>query len=79
MFPQWPLVVTATMFQFPTNPPAIAGEAEEMIAKAVERAKARIQLPIMESSCVKCGNGAMRRADARRRRTTNVTAPILCL
>jgi hypothetical protein len=53
-FPQWPLVVTATMFQFPSNPPAIAGEAEEMIAKAVERAKARIQMPIMESSCECC-------------------------
>jgi hypothetical protein len=47
IFPQWPLVVTATMFQFPSNWAAIAGGAKQMIAKAVERAKARIQLAIL--------------------------------
>jgi hypothetical protein len=47
IFPQWPLVVTATMSQFPSNCAAFAGGAEQMIAKAVERAKAHIRLPIM--------------------------------
>ena len=46
-FPQWPLVVTATMSQFPSNCAAFAGGAEQMIAKAVDRAKARIRLLIM--------------------------------
>jgi hypothetical protein len=35
------------MIQFPSNWAAIAGGAEQMIAKAVERAKARMRLPIM--------------------------------
>jgi hypothetical protein len=47
IFPQWPLVVTATMSQFPSNWAAFAGEAEQMIAKALDRAKAHIRLPIM--------------------------------
>jgi hypothetical protein len=47
IFPQWPLVVTATMSQFPSNCAAFAGGAEQMIAKAVDRAKAHIRLPIM--------------------------------
>ena len=39
--PQWPLVVTATMVQFPSNWAAIAGGVEQqMIAKAIDRAKA---------------------------------------
>ena len=48
IFQQWPLVVTATMLQFPSNGAAIADGAEQMIAKTVDRAKARIRLPIME-------------------------------
>ncbi len=42
IFPQWPLVVTATMSQFPSWA-AIAGGAEQMIAKAADRAKARLR------------------------------------
>jgi len=42
--PQWPLVVTATMLQFPSNWDAIAGGTEEMIAKAVDKAKAYVRL-----------------------------------
>ena len=47
MLPQWPLVVTASMLQFPSNPAAIAGTAEQTIAKAVHRAKAHRRLLIM--------------------------------
>jgi len=36
------------MFQFPSNWAASAGGAEQMIAKAVHKANARIRLPIME-------------------------------
>jgi len=36
------------MLQFPSNWAASAGGAEQMIAKAVHKANARIQLPIME-------------------------------
>src|SRR6478609_744525 len=46
--PQWPRVVTATMLQLPSNWAASAGGAEQMIAKAVARAKARIRVPTME-------------------------------
>ena len=46
IFPQWPLVVTATMSQFPSNWAAFAVGAEQMIAKAVDTAKA----PIMGAS-----------------------------
>jgi hypothetical protein len=42
------------MLQFPSNWAAIAGGAEQMIAKTVERAKAPIRLRIMESSYVSC-------------------------
>jgi hypothetical protein len=48
MLPQWPLVVTANMLQFPSKWAAIAGRAEQMIAKAIDRAKAHIRLPIMK-------------------------------
>jgi hypothetical protein len=47
IFPQWPRVVAATMSQFPSWA-AIAGGAEQMIAKAVARAKAQVRLPVME-------------------------------
>ena len=47
MLPQWPLVVTANMLQFPSNWAAIAGSAEQMIAKAIDRTKAHRRLPIM--------------------------------
>jgi hypothetical protein len=50
--PQWPWVVTATMLQFPSNLAAIAGGAEQMIAKTVGRAKTHLRLAIMESSGV---------------------------
>jgi hypothetical protein len=36
------------MFQFPSNWAASAGGAEQMIAKAVHKANARIRLPIMK-------------------------------
>jgi hypothetical protein len=36
------------MFQFPSNWAAIADGAEQKIAKAVDRAKAYLGLPIME-------------------------------
>jgi len=45
------LVATATICQGPSNWPAIAGAAEQMIANAVNRAKARIRKPIIGSSC----------------------------
>ena len=48
MLPQWPLVVTANMLQFPSNWAAIAGGAEQMVAKANDRAKAHRQLPVMK-------------------------------
>jgi hypothetical protein len=47
ILPQWPLVVAATMRQAPSNWAAIAGGAAQLIAKAVDRAKAHIRLPIM--------------------------------
>src|SRR5262245_53496212 len=46
--PQWPRVVTAPGSQFPSNWAAIAGGAEQMIAKAVHKANSRVRLPIME-------------------------------
>jgi hypothetical protein len=48
IFPQWPLVVTAIILQLPSNTAAIAGGAKQMIAKAVNSAKPRMRLPIME-------------------------------
>ena len=50
IFPQWPLVVTATMRQFPSNCAAFAGGAEQMIAKAVDTTKAHMRMPIMGAS-----------------------------
>ena len=47
MTPQWPLVVTRAMFQLPSNGAAAAGGVKAMIAKAVDRAKAHIRLPVM--------------------------------
>ena len=47
MTPQWPLVVTRAMCQAPSNGAAAAGRAEAVIAKAVDRTKAHIRLPIM--------------------------------
>ena len=48
--PQWPLVVTRTMFQLPSYWDAVAGAAKQRIAKAAARAKAHRRLPIMSSS-----------------------------
>jgi hypothetical protein len=45
--PQWPLVVTRTILQLPSNLAASAGGAKQKVAKAMARAKARIFLPIM--------------------------------
>jgi hypothetical protein len=42
------LVVTATILQVPSNVAAMAGESQQTIAKAVDRAKAQIRLPIMD-------------------------------
>jgi hypothetical protein len=43
ILPQWPWVVTAIMRHVPSNWAAIAGGAEQMIANAVDRAKAHIR------------------------------------
>ena len=45
--PQWPRVVTAVMFQFPSYLPALAGAANDTIVAAAVRAKANIRLAIM--------------------------------
>jgi hypothetical protein len=47
IFPQWPLVVTATISQFPSWA-AIARGAEQMRTNVVARAKAQVRLPVME-------------------------------
>jgi hypothetical protein len=60
MLPQWPLVVTATMLQFPSNWAAIAGRAEQRIGKAIDRAKAHIRLPIMK--VMVCSTGSHKRS-----------------
>src|SRR4029077_20725728 len=45
--PQWPLVVTSTMFQFPSNFAAVAGAAKQRVAIAADKAKADMRLLIM--------------------------------
>jgi hypothetical protein len=52
ILPQWPLVVTASMLQFPSNWAADTGGAQQMITNAVDRAKAHIRLPVTEPSYV---------------------------
>src|SRR5262245_12460961 len=47
MTPQWPLVVTASMFQLPSKVAAVAGRTEQKTANAVARAKAHRRLAIM--------------------------------
>src|SRR6476469_9002327 len=45
--PQWPLVVTSTMFQFPSNLAAVAGAANHRVAIAADKARADMRLLIM--------------------------------
>ena len=45
--PQWPLVVTRTMFQFPSNLAAVAGAAKQRVAIAADKAKADMRLLIL--------------------------------
>src|SRR5262245_2041049 len=47
MTPQWPLVVTASMFQLPSTVAAVAGGTEQKTANAVARAKTHKRLAIM--------------------------------
>src|SRR5262245_50903286 len=50
MVPQWPRVVAATMLQFPSSLPAVAGGTEQMTANAAVSKMARVRLLIMGSS-----------------------------
>src|SRR5262245_11954414 len=47
MTPQWPLVVTASIFQLPSKVAAVAGETEQKTTNAVARVKAHRRLAIM--------------------------------
>src|SRR5262245_19447371 len=47
MTPQWPLVVTASIFQLPSKVAAVASGTEQKTANAVARVKAHRRLAIM--------------------------------
>src|SRR5262245_20334592 len=47
MTPQWPLVVTASMFQLPSKVAAVAGGTNQKTANVVARVKAHRRLAIM--------------------------------
>src|SRR5262245_18946634 len=56
MTPQWPLVVTASIFQLPSKVAAVASGTEQNTANAVARVKAHRRLAIMGDphTCVCC-------------------------
>src|SRR5262245_51144485 len=55
MTPQWPLVVTASIFQLPSKVAAVAGETEQKTTNAVARVKAHRRLAIMGILILCCG------------------------